>query len=436
MRRMGGRVLPVFFLMMLCAGIARADQWTTPQTPWLLGDWGGLRTRLFQQGFDFQFGYVNEFGTNTEGGVKRFAGYSDQDTIGTTFDLERLLGIRDAIFQVTFTERTGRNLVADAQLNTLQLVQEVWGRGQTARLTQFWYDQQYFNGFVDWKAGRMPFGADFAAFSCNYQNLTFCGADVGNLVGNYVFNWPISQWATRVKFNLSKYWYLQVGAYDQNQQYLGYTEALLPVFYSGSSGVMYPVELAWLPVFGNGKLPGSYKFGGWYSTGTANDVVLDVNGNFAKLTGLSPMPDRGLYGAYINFQQQVTHPDTSNPASGLNLFLNAVMADRRTAFTDRQIAVGGIYTGAISWRPYDDIGFAAGTTHVNSRVASVENLINDLGMGPVGVQHSEYVMEVYYSWVPALGAILRPNIQYVITPGGTSFNKNALVFGLKTLAAF
>jgi carbohydrate-selective porin OprB len=50
--------------------------------------------------------------------------------------------VKDAIFQVTFTERTGRNLVTDAQLNTLQLVQEVWGRGQTARLTQFWYDQQ------------------------------------------------------------------------------------------------------------------------------------------------------------------------------------------------------------------------------------------------------------------------------------------------------
>ena len=116
------------------AGVARADQWTVPSVPWMLGDWGGLRTRLYEKGIDFQFGYANEFGTNTQGGVKRWAGYADQSQAGATFNLERLFGVKDAIFQVTFTERTGRNLVTDAQLNTLQLVQEVWGRGQTARL--------------------------------------------------------------------------------------------------------------------------------------------------------------------------------------------------------------------------------------------------------------------------------------------------------------
>src|SRR5262245_45787293 len=124
----------------LLAGSAHADQITAPSVPWFLGDWGGARTRLFQQGIDFQFGYANEFGTNTQGGVKRWAGYADQTQVGATFNLERLFGVPDAIFQVTMTERTGRNLVADAQLNALQLVQEVYGRGQTTRLTQFWYD--------------------------------------------------------------------------------------------------------------------------------------------------------------------------------------------------------------------------------------------------------------------------------------------------------
>jgi hypothetical protein len=207
------------------AGVARADQWTVPSVPWMLGDWGGLRTRLYEKGIDFQFGYADEFGTNTQGDVKRWAGYADQSQAGATFNLERLFGVKDAIFQVTFTERTGRNLVTDAQLNTLQLVQEVWGRGQTARLTQFWYDQHYLNDFISLKAGRMPVGGDFAAFGCDYQNLTFCGANIGNLFGNYIFNWPISQWAARIKFNFNGFGYFQVGAYDQNQQYLGYRGA-------------------------------------------------------------------------------------------------------------------------------------------------------------------------------------------------------------------
>jgi porin len=49
------------------------------------------------------------------------------------------------------------------------------------------------NDFISWKAGRMGVGGDFAAFSCDYQNLTFCGADIGNIAGGYIFNWPISQ---------------------------------------------------------------------------------------------------------------------------------------------------------------------------------------------------------------------------------------------------
>ena len=154
----------------------------------------------------------------------------------------------------------------------------MYGRGQTARLTQFWYDQHYLNDFISLKAGRMPVGGDFAAFTCDFQNLTFCGANIGNLVGNYIFNWPISQWATRIKFNFNGFGYFQLGAYDQNQQYLGYTEALAPVFYKDSSGVLLPAEVAWLPTFSNGMLSGSYKFGAWYSSATRPDAVTPLAG--------------------------------------------------------------------------------------------------------------------------------------------------------------
>jgi len=315
-------------------------------------------------------------------------------------------------------------------------VQEVYGRGQTSRLTQFWYDQHYFNDLISWKVGRMPVGGDFAAFACDYQNLTFCGANIGNLAGGYIFNWPISQWATRVKLNINGFGYVQVGAYDQNQQYLGYTEALLPVFYPHSTGVLVPAEVAWLPTFGGGTLPGSYKFGGWYSSIMGDDVTSDINGNPADVTGLPRLKDRGRHGVYVNFQQQLTRNGTSNPNGGLRAFFNAVSSDRETSVLDRQIAGGLAYTGLLSWRPDDEIAFAAGTTHVNSRLAAVEALRNALGLGPVAVQHSEYVYELYYGYVPAAGLIFRPNVQYITTPGGSSMNKNVVVLGLKTLISF
>ena len=70
------------------------------------------------------------------------------------------------------------------------------------------------------------------------------------------------------------------------------------------------------------------------------------------------------------------------------------------------------------------------------RVAWSEELQNLAGLGPVAVQSNEYSMEFYYTYRPLAGLQMRPNIQYVINPGGTTANSNALVFGLKTVANF
>jgi porin len=73
---------------------------------------------------------------------------------------------------------------------------------------------------------------------------------------------------------------------------------------------------------------------------------------------------------------------------------------------------------------------------MNSRVAWSETLQNLTGLGPVPVRNSEYVVDSYYTYRPLNGLEAHPNIQYVIHPGGTSRNGNALAFGLKTAAHF
>jgi porin len=382
------------------AGKITAD---APAEPWLFGDWNGERTRLKERGIDFQFGYTGEAAYNATGGTRRDAAYADQYTAGVTLDLEKLVGLQAAEFQATITQRTGRNLSDDAELGTLQQVQEVYGRGQTTRLTQFWFRQEYLGGLLDWKIGRMGFGEDFASFACDFQNLTFCGSDPGNIVGDYIYNWPISQWGTRLKVRLDGFGYVQAGVYDVNPDYLGVSKALLPVWFPDSTGALIPVELAWLPTFGNG-LGGSYKFGVWYDTSNADDVADDSTHS-------------GRYGAYINFEQEVT--------DRLKLFLNAVMADRHTSTTGLQVAGGLVYTGLFDSRPEDDVGFAIGITHVNDRVADEE-----------GIEGSEYAAELYYTFRPNAALQFRPNLKYVYRPGGDRANGNVFVLGLKTSASF
>jgi carbohydrate-selective porin OprB len=44
----------------------------------LLGDWGGLRTRLYQQSVDFQLGYTTEQAYNAHGGDSHLLRNADQ----------------------------------------------------------------------------------------------------------------------------------------------------------------------------------------------------------------------------------------------------------------------------------------------------------------------------------------------------------------------
>jgi porin len=421
-------IAPAFAADLMVAANASAAP-----VPWLIGDWEGARTQLKNTGLDFQLSYVGEVAGNASGGLRRQAAYADQWVGGVTIDLSRLGMLQGGSVQITVTDRNGSNLSNDAGLGTLEEVQEIYGRGQTARLTRFYYNQIFADGLVEWKIGRMPFSEDFEAFSCDFQNLTFCGPAAGNIVVNYIYNWPISQWASRWKFTLAGFGYFQFAVFDQNPKYLGLQQALLPAYFAGSTGVLLPAEFAWLTKFGD--LQGSYKFGGWYDTSPAPDVISAIGGVPAMTAGAPLLQGQGRYGVYVNFLQKITRSNPAfEPKGGFDLFFNATIADRRTAFIDAQMAGGLIYVGPFRSRPQDDIGFAVGATHVNSRVAWSEMVKNSAGTGFVPVQHSEYVFEAYYTWRPLNGLEVRPNVQFVIDPGGTSQNRSAFVFGLKTVA--
>ena len=418
--------LSAMTLMLACA----AGAWAGAPQPFsddLTLDWDGIRSEWYDKGVDVRIGYVSETATNVQGGDRELARYTDQITFSTTLDLDKLLGLNQAKFRLAITDRNGDNLSSDANLQSLQQVQELYGRDQTWRWTQFWYQQKYLDGLVDWKIGRITEGEDFAAFSCEFMNLTFCGAPPGNIVGSYWYNWPVSQWATEVKVSLGGVGYVQVGGFDVNSDYLQNKYSMDLWRPGSSSGVLVPLEFGWLPTFRDG-LKGSYKLGAWYNSSTAPDVVENVYGQPLAIDGGPPLMHHGQYGAYLNFLQQLTAP---SPDRGLSVFFNATYADTRTSTQDNQLAVGLLYKGPFASRAADELGFAIGRTHVNSRIADVEVEQDVANPGLVGVQGSEYVGELFYSLQAMRWLELRPNVQYVVQPGGIARNIDDIIIGLR-----
>jgi porin len=424
-----GKVSLIFFLVLL-GHSASAEG---PST--LTGDWDGLRTQLFDRGINLTTIYTSELANNPLGGDEEKTAYADEWALGAAFDFQRLFGWNGAHFQITITDRNGRDLDETANLHTLQQVQEIYGRGQTWRLSEFWFQQTWIDDRLLWKFGRVTPGETFGSFSCNFQNLTFCGEQPGNVRGDYWFNYPVSQWGTRLEFAISPQVKVMTGVYQVNPTYIDDSWAshngLLPDNPSGTTGALIPLEAEWTPQFLG--LPDKFQFGVWYDTSNANDVYLDVNRQPLVLTGDAPLRRHGRDGAYISFEQQITGIASK---SGATLFLNITQADRETSpSTDRQIAFGLQYKGPFT-RPNDILGFAMGTTHVNSRVAASERLLDEVTGSNVPVQSSEYVAEAFYGWTPWPFVTLRPNLQYVVHPGGSSAYPDALIVGLKSTVKF
>lgn len=116
---------------------------------------------------------------------------------------------------------------------------------------------------------------------------------------------------------------------------------------------------------------------------------------------------------------------------------NFTQADRKTARLDRQLTLGVLLREPVEGRVKDTVGVAIGATHSNPRFADAMAQNNArTGQDAVAGRSYEYVGEVVYSWVPATSIYLRPNLQYILHPGGTTRNSNAFVIGLKASLTF
>ncbi len=193
---------------MMLAGSVHAAEAFSADSQWMTGDWGGERTKLIEQGIDIKMDYVGEVGGNLHGGFNddKTARYGDQFGLGAALDLEKLFGWDNTQAKIQLTNRNGENIsndrVGDPRAGTLSSSQEVYGRGHMVRLTQLWIQHQFLDNKLDVKAGYFGEGEDFNTFPCEFQNLAFCGSQVGNWATNIWYNWPVSQAAIRLKYNI------------------------------------------------------------------------------------------------------------------------------------------------------------------------------------------------------------------------------------------
>ncbi|AUG09579.1 carbohydrate porin [Pseudomonas sp. S09G 359] len=423
---------------------AMADDAFSSSSKWMTGDWGGERTKLIEQGIDIKADYVGEMGANLHGGYNddKTGRYSDQFGLGVALDLQKLWGWDNTQAKIQLTNRNGQNIsndrIGDPRAGTLSSSMEVYGRGHMVRLTQFWIQHQMFDNKLDVKLGYFGEGEDFNTFPCDFQNLSFCGSQVGNYVNTW-YNWPVSQAAIRVKYNITPELYAQIGAYNQNPSQLEHGNGF-KLSGSGTKGTVIPVELVWSPKVNS--LPGEYRVGYYKSAADAADVREDVNGNDAATTRADYRTRSSKKGYWFVAQQQLTSHN-GDSSRGLNIAANATFHDKETNLVDNYQSLMLVYKGPFDARPKDDIGIGVARLHVNDDVKKNAELLNaSNGVNDYDnplytpIRETEYNVELNYGIKVTNWLTVRPNLQYVVQPGGVDKVDNAFVAGLKIQSTF
>jgi porin len=410
------------------------DDWLTWQT--MTGDWGGLRTDLLNDGIKISAHYVSETAGNPVGGLEQGGAYSDEFGIGVDIKSD-LFGWQGGTLHALITERAGSSLSKD-KIGNILTVQEIYGDGQTVRITQLSYEQTLFDGVLDLEAGRMNTENDFAtgpkyygsSIWCDFQNNSICGTPIAAPINsNGYVAYPASSWGAKVKVFPQKNVYIEVGAYEVNPS-LFLASNGFKLGTDGAVGVATPLEIGVTPNFFG--LAGNYRVGVYYDNSDNRTVVGQATrflpANSPVLTALPFEMRAGRYGGWVLADQSVQQDPGGQ--KGTVLFSAFEWGDRATALITWYGEGGVVRTGTFPGRDTDTVALGFAIAGINSELLSFEKAHDT----PATAQ--EMMLELNYGVAVAPWLNLRPGLQYVWHPSGEDERRNALVLMLKTGVTF
>jgi porin len=388
---------------------------------YMLGDWGGERTRLERQGITFQFNNIGDLLGDATGSQGHNLTYFGRLRASIDLDFNKLANIDGELF-ISGIWQYGLNLSAQ-YLHTNTLTSSIAGEN-SVRIDQLWYQQGLFDGRIKIKLGQVAavneFGAtDFFDILLN---------DELGYAPNAIFNTrqpfsPAGKPGIIVTGSLSD---LTPGLYLKGGVFTSYKNPYSPDAY----GVDYKDD------FDHG-LAAAVELGYFEQKTAYNGVYkLGVNAdpNVIYHNPATNQEYRGDFNAYLTIEKTVYHPvDRGGKLAtdkGLDLLLELVGEPGDRNPLEYEVTSGGRYTGLIPGRDKDKIGFGV----IYSKNGAAYSEASQAGGGPsLG---GETTLELDYQWNPAAWLSIQADAQYIINPGGNSDRDDITVLGLRSIVEF
>lgn len=378
------------------------------------GDWGGARPWLDEHGMTFELSYSANFLQNLHGGLNtrdanQYRGLLD---LSLTLDTEAMGLWEGGTIFLDFLEIHGRD-ISERHVGDFQALSNNDAPART-QLSEFWYEHSFFDGKVRIKLGKMDSNADFVAVDYGGE---FIGSSAAVIPTVPMPTFPDPNIGFALFYEPVEWLALGAGVYDTEG--VGGRAGFDTAFHDSNDSFSL-VELKLRPTFNlwGQDLPGVYRVGGWYHSGSWDVFFNDIGGR------LKPRTHRGNAGLYLSFDQELLkeNPSAEDDEQGLGAFFQFGWAPSSYNEITRYYGVGFQYVGLIPGRDEDVTGLAMYHASLSGKVQSLER------------RHSETAVELYHKLQLTPSLSLKPDIQYIVNPGGDG--KDAIVAGVRLEIAF
>jgi carbohydrate-selective porin OprB len=386
---------------------------------YLLGDWGGARTRLEEQkGVKFDFFYVSDLLANPKGGEQTATGWN---RVRGTMDIDfhKLIGAKGLTFHVTGLWQGGVNL-GGSYLGSISNPSGLVS-AHTTRLDSFWLQQELFDGKFTIRAGQFA-GMDFYGVQNYGGNYLMEPLDYafGNLFTNYESFDPAAGPAAEIKIAPIKQFYFRFAGMSGNHD--PYGSDTNGFGFTAKNNAVFLDEVGFLVDQPGGKNPKEKYYPGLYKVGSSFNGGPFLN----PLTGLY---EKKNYLVYFMGNQAIFRPNAGSN-KGLDVHFGYDFAPTSVNKINRQVTGGFIYNGLIPKRGKDAVAFGFVYSNVSDNFSNASSLLGGPTFG------SEKAFEINYLTQVTPWLMWQPVVQIYSDLGANTHNGTGVVAGFRTKVTF
>lgn len=416
----------------------------------LLGDPGGLRTRLGELGVSPGLADTTEVFGNPAGGRRQGVIFEGVAELSLGIDTDKLLGLPGGTLNVSAFQFYGRGLGVN-DVNALLPVTSTEQNVRGARLFELWYEQVLADRKIAIRIGQLSADQEFiiSQLAGLFINSAFGFPTLPSLdlpSGGPAY--PLATPGIRLKVVPDDHTAFLIGVFNGDTAGPGFSDPQVRdpsgTAFRLNDGVFVIAEAQYASDVIVG-LSGTYKIGAWYDSQNVLDQRFRNDGTSLanRLSNAALRHIRNDYSVYAAVDQTIWRKaGVKDGGAGVFARVMGSPSDRNLISFSAQAGV--TYKGLLEGRNNDTAGLALSYSRISSRAIQLDRDFAALGSQPRPIRSSETFVELTYQIQIAPWWQVQPDLQYIFHPGGGIANPSqptrrigdAAILGVRTNVTF